>query len=93
MCQLDFRDHWPLVEGLLFWWNLWLSNAEFSQLMRGEPYTDVGNSIPPLWPLFVARLRLVAKKFSLGLGYMDALIDDLELEEPFWVCPCFQSIV
>ena len=93
MCQLDFRDHWPLVEGLLLWWNSWLGHAQFSQFMSGENCTDVENSIPPLWPPFVTRLRLVAKKFSSGLGYMDALIDDLELEEPFWVCPCSQSVV
>ena len=85
LCQMDFRGHWPLAEELLLWWNLWLNAAKFSRYMRGETYTDVGNSIPPLWPLFVARLRLVAKKFSSGLGYMDALIDDLELGKPFWV--------
>ena len=85
MCQLDFRDHWMLARGLLPWWNL-LSYDEFSQLMGDETYIDVRNSMPPLWPLFVAGLRFVAKKFSPGLGYMDALIDDLELEKPFWVC-------
>ena len=40
-----------------------------------------------LWPLFVAQLRFVAKKFSSSLGYMDALIDEVELEKPFWVYP------
>ena len=50
---------------------------------KGETFNEVENSVPLLWPLFVAQLRSVAKEFSSGLGYIDALIDDLRLEKLF----------
>ena len=51
-------------------------------IRKGETFTEVENSVPLLWPLFVAQLRFVAKEFSSGLGYIDA---DLQLEKLFWV--------
>ena len=83
LCQSDFQDHWALAEKLLLWWTQWLNAAKFSRYMRGETYSDVGNSAPLLWPLFVAELNFAAKRFSSDLGYIDALINDLQLGKPF----------
>ena len=83
LSQLDFRDHWILAEELLLWWAEWLSATKRSRARKGPTFAEVENSVPLLWP----QLRFVAKEFSLaGLGYIDALIDDLQLDKPFWAC-------
>ena len=84
LCQLDFQVHWPLVQELL---NLvaWLAEGHSGPPdpeSQGPP-TEFGNSVPELWPLFVAQLKLASKEFSSRLDYMDALIDELQLEKQF----------
>ena len=85
LCQLDFKDHWRLAEELLYWLRSWLNTIQYNARSRDETSTEHESSLVSVWPLFVAQLRSIAKKFPLLLGYINTVIDDLGLEEPFWV--------
>ena len=75
-CQSDFIDHWELVEALLSW------NTEIgiTALRRMDVIPD---SVASIWPLFVERLRLVAKRDPEHLSYVDELVNNLGLENIF----------
>ena len=85
LCQSDFQDHWALAEELLPWWHDWLSITYRSRIKRGGTPIEVENTVPLFWPLFVKQLKLVVKEGPLSLIYIDTLVDELELEKPFWV--------
>ena len=84
LCQMDFRDHWTLAKELLLSWNERLNATKRARDKRGETFTEVENSVPFLWLFFVQQLRLVAKEGPLTLIYINTLVDELELEKPFW---------
>ena len=55
--------------------------------MKGLDVT-FDNSVASIWPLFVAQLRLAAKRDPAHLSYVDKLADDLKLENLFDHVPC-----
>ena len=69
-------DQWELVEALLSW------NTEIgiTALRRMDVIPD---SVASIWPLFVERLRLVAKRDPKHLSYVAKLVDGLGLENLF----------
>jgi hypothetical protein len=79
LCQSDFKDHWMLVEHLLAWLTGFEFNAREHFVRTGEILDHGG--VASRWPLFVAQLRLASKRYSSHIGYVDTLIDELELEE------------
>lgn len=85
LCQLDFRDHWMLAEELLVWWDVRLKVNRGSRNRRSGTSNEVEDTVPSLWPLFIDRLRFVAKEGPLSLTYIDTLIEELQLEKQFWV--------
>ena len=77
LCQPDFIDHWELVQSLLLWRGQ-ISSTALEQMDESGVTSD--SSVASIWPFFVQRLRLVAKRFPTHLSYVAKLVDDLGLE-------------
>ena len=79
-CQSDFKDHWKLVQSLLVW-QVKISLAALERMHELGMTSD--SSVASIWPLFVERLRLVAKRDPEHLSYVDKLVNNLGLENIF----------